>query len=718
MMKKRVLTAAILTMVLSGSLSYYAEAKDITQQYELQGIVVEGESEGDLPGGFAKQCSNVGILGNKEIMDTPFTKVNLSEKAINSFATPGEGISSALLNVPSVKSASSTMYNDVNIRGSRVNGYQFYLNGVPGLFTQTNIPTNFINNIEVTSGPAMSFTGTTTQETAGGMVNMVSKRAENQDISKITQTFSGRGSFGEYIDVGRRFGNNKEWGIRINAQNLSGETAVNNEKLTARDLFINLDYKSDKSTTNLLTGYRYVKHENGVRWFQYGNNVTSLPSAPDAAKNYSFAGQRMEYDTWLTTLNHEQKINDDWSAFFTGGFSRYDLYTNYNARSSAYLITNNAGDFIAQSWSKTFPVTSYYGQIGVKGNIDTGKVKHNIAFTADKAWYNNGSGIAGVNFNDKVFGNIYNNTHIIGNPLPDKNLGGFTSKSQYWGISLADTLTYGKAELTLGAHSHHASITSYDAKTGAVTGETQKSDSTSPTYAFMYKPNENISFYASHSESFNKGAIVPGSTNGHELENSGEMLSPTKTKQNEIGVKYQNKGLLTTLSLFDIKQANNIDVQGKDGKWYYTQDGENQYKGVELSMTGKLTDKWNIMGGVMYLDAKVNNAANNNLNGTRVNGVSKWNGIAALEYNADERFSVLGRALYNGSAKIKNETLEVPSYMTFDLGMKYKTKVSNTPVTLSAMCYNLTGNNYWIASGNTTILSNPRTLMLSAEFEL
>lgn len=39
------------------------------------------------------------------------------------------------------------------------------------------------------------------------------------------------------------------------------------------------------------------------------------------------------------------------------------------------------------------------------------------------------------------------------------------------------------------------------------------------------------------------------------------MLSPTKTKQNEIGVKYQNKGILTTLSLFDLKQAANVDVQ-------------------------------------------------------------------------------------------------------------------------------------------------------------
>lgn len=692
-------------------------SREEVQSHQLAGIIVEGDKD-VLIGGFAKRKSEVGILGNMDVKKTPFTKVNLTEKAINSFATPGESLSSALLNIPSIKSASSTMYNDVNIRGTRVNGYQFYINGVPGLLTQTNIPTNFIGNIEVTSGPAMSFTGTTTQETAGGMVNLISKRAEDDNITKYTQTFSGRGNFGEYIDIGRRFGKSKEWGLRINAQNLSGETAIPGEKLTARNLFLNLDHKDDNSSTNLLAGYRYVKHNNGVRWFQYGDSVTKLPDAPNSKNNYSFAGQRMEYDTWLATLNHEQKLSDDWSVFFTGGYSRYDLYTNYNAKSSAYLVTNNNGDFIAQSWSKTFPVTSYYGQIGIKGVVNTGEVKHNIALAADKSWYNNGSGIASVNFNNSVMGNLYNKTHIIGEGLPAKNTGGFTSKSQYWGISLADTLEYGKAQLTLGIHSHHANTTSYDAKTGEVTSDTQKSDATSPTYAIVYSPNDNVSFYASHSESFNKGTLVPESRNGHYFDNANSMLEPTKTKQNEIGIKYENKGLLTTLSAFDITQANTMEEQLSNGDWHYSTDGETEYKGLELTVNGKIADKWNAMGGIMYLDAKINNATNKNLNGTRVNGVSKWNGVAALEYNADEKFSILGRALYNGSSKIKNEKLDVPSYLTFDIGMKYKTKLSNTPVTLTAMCYNLTGEDYWIASGNTTILSNPRTFMLTAEFDL
>lgn len=101
-------------------------SREEVQSHQLAGIIVEGDKD-VLIGGFAKRKSEVGILGNMDVKKTPFTKVNLTEKAINSFATPGESLSSALLNIPSIKSASSTMYNDVNIRGTRVNGYQFYI---------------------------------------------------------------------------------------------------------------------------------------------------------------------------------------------------------------------------------------------------------------------------------------------------------------------------------------------------------------------------------------------------------------------------------------------------------------------------------------------------------------------------------------------------------------------------------------------------------------
>ena len=142
MKNKKALVMSVLCAVASVGFVMSASAAEQTMHGNLDEVVVEG-SKDVLPGGYTLKTSSVGIIGDKPISDTPFTKVNLSNKSVTSFEVPGEGLSSALMNVPSIKSASSTMYNDVNIRGQRVNGYQFYINGVPGLLTQTNIPTNF-----------------------------------------------------------------------------------------------------------------------------------------------------------------------------------------------------------------------------------------------------------------------------------------------------------------------------------------------------------------------------------------------------------------------------------------------------------------------------------------------------------------------------------------------------------------------------------------------
>lgn len=128
----------------------------------------------------------------------------------------------------------------------------------------------------------------------------------------------------------------------------------------------------------------------------------------------------------------------------------------------------------------------------------------------------------------------------------------------------------------------------------------------------------------------------------------------------------------------------------------------------------------------MYLDAKRNKTSDSNndglgdYDGYRVNGASKWNGVLALEYEADKDFSILARGIYNGTATINNEKLDVPSYMTFDLGVSYKTKINNVPVKLSAMCYNVTDKDYWMpqSGNNYLVLGNPRTFMVSAQFDL
>lgn len=115
----------------------------------------------------------------------------------------------------------------------------------------------------------------------------------------------------------------------------------------------------------------------------------------------------------------------------------------------------------------------------------------------------------------------------------------------------------------------------------------------------------------------------------------------------------------------------------------------------------------------MYLNAKDNK-------GDAVNGAAKWSGTLGAIYHPNQDLSLIGRVTYLGSATINSGTLDVPAYAKFDLGASYKTKINSTPVTIDAMCYNITGKDYWNArSGSSSLsLGAPRTFVLSATFDI
>lgn len=81
--------------------------------------------------------------------------------------------------------------------------------------TQTNIPMNMIESVDVISGPGLGVTGVQAKESAGGVINLITKRAGAKDIMDYTTFFSGRSTWGNMIDISRRFADNA-WGIRIN----------------------------------------------------------------------------------------------------------------------------------------------------------------------------------------------------------------------------------------------------------------------------------------------------------------------------------------------------------------------------------------------------------------------------------------------------------------------------------------------------------------------
>ena len=490
-----------------------------------------------------------------------------------------------------------------------------------------------------------------------------------------------------------------------------------------RNIYVNLDQKTEDSKSNLLVGYTYTDSSGrpyGLSITNSGNNAyvgNSLPDAPDGDTNFNPTWRRDKHYNFVTTFNHEQKINNHLSAFLNAGHFKQEFY-HYTGFSKTLL--NENGDFTATTNNGSLIEKRDYAQIGLRGDFKTGDLKHEWAAGVDRQWHYTGGlgssdpgGFSGGDYD----GNIYDGAGNWESPDFAQGDAHYKTRARISGWSVMDTITTSNEKLTLmvGLNGKSIDRDSYN-YAGDHTGKAGQYDDISPSYGINYAFSPRFAVFANHTEEFVEGEIVSTSSS-YNYTNAGETLDPYKTKQNEFGIKAKTGDVFHKLSYFDIKKANGADRYNEDGTWTRIQDGERRHKGIEYTATGSIADKWNFIGGVMYLDAE-QDTGDSASNGKRPNGIPEWTATLGLEYEADEDFSALVRGNYVGSSYVLNEAYKVPSYFTMDLGVKYKTKLNGTPMTLNAMCYNVFDENYWAPAGNVLHLGAPRTFMLSAEFDI
>lgn len=226
----------------------------------------------------------------------------------------------------------------------------------------------------------------------------------------------------------------------------------------------------------------------------------------------------------------------------------------------------------------------------------------------------------------------------------------------------------------------------------------------SPSVSLMYKPVPWLTAYASYIEGLEQGGIAPDTAS-----NYGAILAPMVSKQKEIGIKATVGNMLLTTALFDIEKA----YEFTDSNNVYTQNGRQNHKGIEFNASGKLSDKWTVVGGVTALDAKVKGS---DFNGNAPMNVAK---VVAKVYSEYELpvpgLSLTGGIYYTGKqwANAAN-TDRLPGVTTADIGMRYATKVGGKPLTLRLNVANVTNKSYWL---NSYYVGSPRSVAFSAQVQ-
>jgi len=193
------------------------------------------------------------------------------------------------------------------------------------------------------------------------------------------------------------------------------------------------------------------------------------------------------------------------------------------------------------------------------------------------------------------------------------------------------------------------------------------------------------------------------------------VLPAAISRQAELGLKYGFAGGPTLIAgLFDLSKP----TPGIDAAGAFDFVGTVRHRGVELSLAGPLTSRLNAVLGATWLDARIDGElVDRGVIGVRPIGRPRVTALANLTWRVPgvEGLTVDGGVNVRGARYADREnSVALPGYALFNLGLRQAFAVGGHPVTLRARVTNLTDRFAWnpASSGLITPIA-PRTLTLT-----
>lgn len=640
--------------------------------------------------GFKTNDIDVGPLGNKAWVDTPYSTTTVTKEMIEN--QQAQSVSELLKYSPSTqmqarggmdvgRPQSRGMQGSV-VANSRLDGLN--------IVSTTAFPVEMLERLDVLNSLTGALYG---PASPAGQFNFVAKRPTEGTLRKVTLGYQSRSAFTGHVDLGGHIDDDNRFGYRVNVLNQEGEGNLDDSTLRRKLLSVALDWNIQPGTQLQLDASHYEFIQKGYPGsFSYGPNI-KLPSAPDPKdKNLalSTAGNDLTTDTVSTRLIHY--LNDDWSVTAGVGWQQADRAM----RNVSSKIINNQGDISRSLKDSTaagrFRVLSNTATLN--GHVDTGSVGHDIALsTTGYVWSLYSAKGTGPSYSWDTT-NMYHPSEMYEKGDGKIITGGDRYKSSVntqQSITLGDTVTFTPKWSAMFYLSQSWIQSQNYNKSGHKTGQIDE-NGLSPNAALMYKITPNVMAYVSYAESLEQGGTAP--TNS-DVKNAGQTLDPYRSKQYEMGLKADVSGMNLGAALFRLERP-----------FAYVDPGDNVYKeqgnqvnnGLELTASGNVWQGLNIYSGVTLLDPKLKDTVSDTTSDKRVVGVPKVQANVLAEYSLPSmpEWVYSANVHYTGKrAANDTNTAWASSYTTWDLGTRYTTKISNVPTTFRVVVNNVFDKHYW-----------------------
>ncbi len=670
-------------------------------------VTVRAETTPDQPppayaGGQVARGGRLGILGNQDMMDVPFSITAYTAETIQN--QQARSVADVLANDPGVRSSLGfgNFSETFVIRGFQLNGDDIGYNGLYGIAPRQLVAVEGLDRVEVFRGASAFLNGVTPTGTGiGGSINLVPKFAPYQPLTQATIDYTSQGRAGGHVDIGRRFGEDQRWGVRINALARGGEAAIDDERRQQRLFSAGLDYQGDKLRVSADFGYQKQTIRQGRPMVSLTG--TTLPAVPSARANFAQAWTDSMLEDTYGTLRAEYDVAPDWTTYLAVGAHHTNEFGNYSS-----LTVNGSGVGTAARLTVPYKSNTTSEEVGVRGAFHTGPVKHRI----NLAW----SGMQSVKrtayeMSGRFATGLYDpvqtprpGTTLTGGDMANPGVTGRTNLS---GFAISDTLSFldDRVLLTAGVRQQNLSVRGYS-YTGVQQSNYDES-ATSPAFGLVVKPTRQISLYANYIQGLAQGPTAPNTAT-----NRGEVFPPIKSRQVEAGVKWDAGKFGSTLAVYQIEQPSGI-LQGD----VYSLAGEQRNRGIELSGFGEPLPGIRLLAGVAYIDARLNRTGTPANDGNKAVGVPNYTLNVGAEWDIPgvPGFTVSGRYLQTGRQYLDvANRVSLPSWRRFDLGARYTFKAAQQRYTLRAGIENVAGKAYWASAyGGYLIMGAPRTFKVA-----
>ncbi|WP_456620592.1 TonB-dependent siderophore receptor [Bradyrhizobium sp. P5_C12] len=555
-----------------------------------------------------------------------------------------------------------------------------------------------VESVEVLKGPASLLYGIMDP---GGIVNTISKRPELYQHGSVTllgSTFANNRSGADgLLDVTGPIGD-QGLAYRFIGYGVSEDYWRNFGRHREMLVAPSLAWYGQDTTVQL-----NYEHREFIYPFDRGtafNPVTKAPLAVPATRRLDEPFNNTWGTSDLIQASVEHRFNQDWKLYAGYSYNTETFSANQLRISTLSFTTGvetRSNDGTQGSLSNASYGTSY-----VSGGFWLGNMRNEVVFGGDGQYrtiYRDNlirQATPAINVYNPVYGLIGPGT-TVSNPDSAQ-----TDKLGQWSMFFQDTLHLTERFALVGG----VRYMDYDQIAGRgkpfVTNTNVSQDKVLPLGGAILKLTDQISLYASYTES-----LKPNSTIAPIGVVIGSNVAPEEGVSYETGVKFDvNQRISGTIALYDLDKKNvQTTVTNSANVVEIHTVGRARSRGVELDVTGRLTDSWALIGSYGYTDARVTASEDVTLLGRKLQNVALNTASLYLVY--DFGTALPGQLRLGGGARYVGDrpgdainSFFLPSYVVADIFATYETKYEQFPVIYQFNVKNLFDTVYYPSAVN------------------